>query len=107
AKITIGRAPTCDVIVDDPVTSREHCRIEYRDGFVVTDSSTHGTYVDDKRVVSHALAASCALRVGTMLFRVGARGEVCTLERVDAVLAQAAVDVARQHASRFTHAPSP
>lgn len=103
SKLAIGRAPTCDVIVDGARASREHCRIEYQGGFVVHDSSSHGTYLDDKRVVMQALPASSVLRIGDLLFRVGVRGEVCTLERADAALAQAAVDVARRHASKLTH----
>jgi pSer/pThr/pTyr-binding forkhead associated (FHA) protein len=100
-KLVLGRAPSCDIIVDDPATSREHCAIEWdAAAFYVADTSSHGTYVDDKRVVKQPLAASCVLRIGNSLFRVAVRGEVCTIERTDAALAQAAVDVARAQASR-------
>ena len=99
-RLTIGRAPSCDVLLEDPVASREHCVIEWNGaGFTVRDSSSHGTYLDDKRVVRQPLEASCVLRAGTTLFRVGVRGEVCTIERTNAALAQAAVDVARAQAS--------
>jgi pSer/pThr/pTyr-binding forkhead associated (FHA) protein/thioredoxin reductase/ferredoxin len=100
-KITIGRAPSCDVTVDDTFVSREHCVIEWQSAtFTVSDSSTHGTYLDDRRVVRQPLESSCVLRIGNSLFRVAVRGEVCTLERTDAALAQAALDVAREHAAR-------
>jgi len=102
-KIIIGRAPSCDVIVDGPAVSREHCVLEWvESGFVARDTSAAGTYVDDKRIVQQSLAPSSVLRVVDTLFRLGVRGEVCTLERMDALLAQAAVDVARQHASMMT-----
>jgi thioredoxin reductase/ferredoxin len=100
-QITIGRAPTCDVLVEDTTASREHCTIEWQDtAFHVRDSSTHGTYLDDKRVVRQPLEASYVLRIGTTLFRLAVRGEICTLERADAALAEAAVGVAREQASR-------
>ena len=106
-KIIIGRAPTCDVIVDGSACSREHCTIEWSSttsSFSVRDSSAHGTYLDDKRVVKQPLSASCVLRIGDTLFRMAVRGEVCTMERADAALAQAAVDIARQQASEMTRA---
>ncbi len=97
-KIVLGRAPSCDVIVEGPAVSREHCAVVWEDGFVVRDTSAAGTYVDDKRVVQQLLPPSGVLRVVDTLFRVTVRGEVCTIERADAALAQAAVDVARAHA---------
>jgi thioredoxin reductase (NADPH) len=101
-KIVLGRAPSCDVIVDGPAVSREHCVIEWESGFVCRDTSSAGTYIDDKRIVQQTLGPTCVLRIVDTLFRVAVRGEVCTFERTDAVLAQAAVDVARQHASVLT-----
>jgi pSer/pThr/pTyr-binding forkhead associated (FHA) protein/thioredoxin reductase/formate hydrogenlyase subunit 6/NADH:ubiquinone oxidoreductase subunit I len=106
-KISLGRSPVCDILVEDGVVSREHCVIEAEAGiFYVRDTSTHGTYLDDKRVVRQALDSTGVLRVGSALFRIGVRGEVCTLERADAVLAHAALDVAREQASR-TRAAAP
>jgi len=101
-KIVLGRAPSCDVIVDGPAVSREHCVIEWENGFVCRDTSSAGTYIDDKRIVQQTLQPSCVIRIVDALFRVAVRGEVCTLERTDAVLAQAAVEVARQNASMLT-----
>jgi len=100
--IVIGRAPTCDVIIDHPSVSREHCVIEWADGFTIRDTSTGGTYVDDKRIVRQVLPPSAVLRILDTLFRIAIRGEVCTIERADAALAQAALDVARAHASFLT-----
>ncbi|HEU4734480.1 MAG TPA: FHA domain-containing protein, partial [Kofleriaceae bacterium] len=101
-RIVIGRAPSCDVTIDHPSVSREHCVIEWSSGFAIRDSSSAGTYVDDKRVVHQQLPPSSVVRIIDTLFRVAIRGEVCTIERADAALAQAAVDVARQHASFLT-----
>jgi pSer/pThr/pTyr-binding forkhead associated (FHA) protein/thioredoxin reductase/ferredoxin len=109
-RLVFGRAPSCDVVIDDVVASREHCVIEWEaGGFVAADKSTHGTYVDDKRLVRQPLPSSSVLRVASTLFRVSAAGEVCTIERTDAALAEAAVEVARDHASRTraVHAGAP
>jgi thioredoxin reductase (NADPH) len=97
-KIVIGRAPSCDVIVDGPSVSREHCVLEWAEGFLVRDTSAAGTYIDDKRIVQQPLPTSGVLRVVDTLFRLAVRGEVCTIERADAALARAALDVARAHA---------
>jgi pSer/pThr/pTyr-binding forkhead associated (FHA) protein/thioredoxin reductase/ferredoxin len=97
-RIAIGRAPSCDVIVDGLAVSREHCTIEWEQGFAVRDSSAAGTYLDDRRVVQQLLPPTGVLRVVDTLFRVAVRGEVCTIERTDAALAQAALDVQRARA---------
>lgn len=101
-KIVIGRAPSCDLIIDGPAVSREHCVIEWENGFICRDTSSAGTYIDDKRIVQQTLQPSCVIRIVDTLFRVAVRGEVCTLERTDAVLAQAAVEVMRDNASMLT-----
>lgn len=53
--LTIGRDPSCDLVVKDEEASRHHCTIERRkDKFVITDVSTNGTYVTidgDKEVL--------------------------------------------------------
>lgn len=50
---TLGRAPECNLIIDDdPDISRKHCRIDFRDGslFVLDLSSTHGTLLNGIRL---------------------------------------------------------
>ncbi len=44
--ITLGREPSCDLVLEDAFASRVHCRVERRaDSIVLTDSSTNGTCV--------------------------------------------------------------
>jgi hypothetical protein len=44
--ILLGRELGNDVVIMDPRASRQHARIERRrDGFVLVDTSTNGTYV--------------------------------------------------------------
>jgi adenylate cyclase len=44
--VVIGRDPECGLVVDDDQVSRHHCTIERRgDKFVLSDTSSNGTYV--------------------------------------------------------------
>merc|ERR1719157_472571 len=52
-KVTIGKEPTNDVVVKDPLMSRSHCIIELdrEKGCVYAiDASTNGTYLNGKRL---------------------------------------------------------
>lgn len=53
--ITIGRDPLSDIPISDPKASRQHCKIIHqREGYVLVDLSTNGTYltpVDGKQQV--------------------------------------------------------
>ncbi len=63
---TIGRAHGADLIVDAPLVSRVHCRLETGgDSLDVIDlSSTNGTFVNDTRIERIALKPGDRLRVG-------------------------------------------
>jgi pSer/pThr/pTyr-binding forkhead associated (FHA) protein len=63
---TFGRAPRADFILDAPLVSRLHCRIEVgADTLDVIDlSSTNGTYVNGERVTRAQLASGDTLRIG-------------------------------------------
>lgn len=56
-EITVGRATTCDVVVDNLGISRHHCSIvKQGDGWAVVDKgSNNGTYVNSQRVSTQAL----------------------------------------------------
>lgn len=56
APITIGRAPDCDFVLEDPVVSARHVRlVRDPDGLRLEDlDSANGTYVNDQRI-KHAL----------------------------------------------------
>jgi len=57
--LVVGRDPRCGVFIDAPLLSREHARIDYRDGaHVVVDlDSTNFTKVNGERVGEKALKA--------------------------------------------------
>jgi hypothetical protein len=67
APVTIGRAPTSTVVIDDDYASANHARIVLGDGeWLVEDlGSTNGTFVGDKRVTTPvSLGVGVPLRVG-------------------------------------------
>ena len=57
---SVGRSSQNRVRLDDRSVSREHCRIECREGrFVIRDlGSYRGTLVNDKTVSEHTLAGA-------------------------------------------------
>ena len=48
----VGARDTCDIVVNQPTVSGEHCRLELEDGnlFVEDLRSTNGTFVNGERV---------------------------------------------------------
>jgi len=63
---TVGRARRADFILEAPLVSRLHCRIEAgTDDLEVIDlASTNGTYVNDKRVKRARVKRGDRLRIG-------------------------------------------
>jgi hypothetical protein len=63
---SIGRARTNDIVVDDVACSNEHCRVRPEEGrFVLHDlQSTNGTFVNERRIVTHALEPGDVVQVG-------------------------------------------
>lgn len=64
--IKIGRSPHCDVPLDDPLVSREHCLVQLKaEGPFVEDlSSANGTLVNEQRVTQTLLNAGDRIRLG-------------------------------------------
>lgn len=50
--IRIGRAPDCEVIIEDETVSKYHARIEWRDGQAVVEdlTSSNGTFLNTVRL---------------------------------------------------------
>jgi putative serine protease PepD len=51
--VTVGREPSNDIVLDDPLVSRHHLRLErHRDGWVLVDlDSANGTWIHGDRVL--------------------------------------------------------
>jgi pSer/pThr/pTyr-binding forkhead associated (FHA) protein len=70
-QLTIGRAATCDLRLDDPKVSRQHATLEPVDSvlLVYDHSSLNGTWVNDARITcSAALRTGDRLRIGGSVF---------------------------------------
>ncbi len=65
-KVSIGRDPESDIALKDPQVSWQHSSIECtQDQCVVQDqSSTNGTFVNDKRVDEYLLATGDVIKLG-------------------------------------------
>ena len=70
SRTTIGRG-LCDIRVQDPGASREHCSIEVVDGVAVLKDlrSVNGTLLNHEVVTEHVLADGDEIRLGTTVLR--------------------------------------
>jgi pSer/pThr/pTyr-binding forkhead associated (FHA) protein len=64
--IQIGRAPSCEIVLDDRNVSRRHAEIRRRGPVVVLIDldSTNGTIVNGRRVREHPLADGDRITMG-------------------------------------------
>lgn len=71
ASVTLGRATTNQITLQDPKVSRTHARIDAADdGFAVVDlGSANGTYVNDVRIERAALKPGDVIKLGDSLLR--------------------------------------
>ena len=69
---TVGRAARADFILEAPLVSRLHCRIEAGDDSleVIDLKSTNGTFVNGERITRAPLTSGDRLRVGRVELRV-------------------------------------
>ncbi len=67
----IGRAPSCDLVLDNPQVSRAHAVMEQAgDAIQIRDlGGTNGTYVNGQRVESCALCDGDEVKVGACVIR--------------------------------------
>lgn len=74
--VTIGRAPTNFIQVDDTEASRTHCQITPRDGHlqIVDMNSRNGTFIDGTPTTQGKLMPGGELKVGDAVFVYELRG---------------------------------
>lgn len=66
--LTVGRAPECDLKIDDTYASQQHARVFARNGawYVEDLGSTNGTFVNEQRLAAPAqLTPGDKIRIGT------------------------------------------
>ena len=67
ARITFGREPSCDVVMNDEESSRQQCLIEFDEAgqpYLSDLLSTNGTWLGDERVEREPLNDGATFRVG-------------------------------------------
>ena len=72
-EVTIGRAATCEITVDDNYASQIHARISSRDGSHVLEDlgSTNGTYLNRQKVSSaSSLRSGDHIQIGSTVCEV-------------------------------------
>jgi two-component system cell cycle response regulator len=69
--IVLGRDSTCQIILDDPHISRQHCEIivKHLNDITIRDNgSTNGIFVNGKKVIEQQLLDGDKILVGTRLY---------------------------------------
>ena len=71
AEVIVGRDSDCDIQINAPSVSREHCVIEHMDGdYHLRDlDSTGGTWIDGKRITEVRIEDGIEIQVGPALLR--------------------------------------
>ena len=68
ASMTIGRAPECELKIDDTYASQQHARLFGKNGawYVEDLGSTNGTFVNDQKLAAPAMVQpGDSIRIGT------------------------------------------
>ncbi|KAA3604495.1 MAG: FHA domain-containing protein [Planctomycetota bacterium] len=70
-RVQVGRGKDCELRLEDPLASRNHCRFERlgSEVFVVDLDSANGTWVDGVRVQRRPLSRGDVVRVGSTTLR--------------------------------------
>ena len=66
--MTIGRAPECELLIDDTYASSQHARLFGKNGswYVEDLGSTNGTFVNDQKLAAPAMVQpGDKIRIGT------------------------------------------
>jgi small-conductance mechanosensitive channel len=69
--VKIGRGSDCEIDLRDPTTSKEHARIEHKDGdYLIEDmESKHGIIVNDVKVEKKKLRSGDEIKIGDSVLR--------------------------------------
>ncbi len=78
-EMTVGRAPTVDIVVNEQSVSRTHaqCLLQGEEVYVADLGSSNGTYINDKKLAGkQALRDGDIIRIGNIVFKFFASGNV-------------------------------
>ena len=95
ARFLVGRQPECQVRLNDPGVSRQHCELIVEDKRIAVKDlgSSNGTYVNKRRVSQTDLDMGDLVAIGPFVFVVKVDGQPGSVDSTD-VLARGGVPVA-------------
>ncbi|HNH50142.1 MAG TPA: FHA domain-containing protein, partial [Myxococcota bacterium] len=69
--IVLGRASSCDIVLPEPIASREHAELVWEGGawWIRDNHSSNGTFVNGQRQREVALQSGDRIRIGALDFR--------------------------------------
>jgi hypothetical protein len=69
--VTVGRAPTSDIVLEETFVSGAHARFVPRNQFYYVEDlgSTNGTFVNERQVTEEQLKPDSRVRIGETVFR--------------------------------------
>ena len=113
-RVRIGRLADCDVVLSDPLVSRQHCQLEKNgDGWRIVDlESRFGTYLNDERIEGpSALKPGDRIRIGNTSLRfveLEELGDEITVAPTSAIVPakQDAIDTAAVRLTRTLRDPN-
>lgn len=95
SEMTVGRAPTVDIVINEQSVSRSHaqCVLAGDDVIMVDLGSSNGTFINDKKVVGRQnLRDGDIIRLGNIVFKFFAQGNVENVFH-DKIYRMATIDV--------------
>ena len=83
SRLTAGRAPECEIQLDDQMASRRHCTIEvHGEEVLVTDlQSSNGTFINETPIETGTARVGDVVRIGTTTFDLGEWGSTTIRDR--------------------------
>ncbi len=77
-KMTIGRSPKADIVLNDERISGIHCMIQYIDDHVVIEdlNSTNGTYINGEGIIKETATTRSNIQIGRTVMKVDYKDEL-------------------------------
>ncbi len=94
ARLVVGRHQDCQIRLNDPAVSRQHCEIIVEgDRAIIRDlGSSNGTFVNKRRVSQTELGAGDLIAIGPFVFALRVDGAPAKLDAAD-LLARGSVPI--------------
>ncbi|MBD3239094.1 MAG: diguanylate cyclase [Chitinivibrionales bacterium] len=101
AKVTIGRAPDADIVIDDKRVSKIHCLLQYQKGAILVEdnNSTNGTFLNGQRIDKASVTSSALLQIGGTVMKIEFKNKA-EVDYEDELLRKATTDALTGIANR-------